>query len=65
MFPKTNKAVLDESDWTDPDLDLTAYERSKLMAEKAAWDYYKSLDGNKFEFAVVNPGYVMGPMLHK
>ena len=34
------------------------------LAEKAAWDYTISLSPEeKFELVVINPGFVMGPVL--
>lgn len=54
-----------EDDWTDvesPDLD--SYTKSKVLAEKAAWDFIKELpDERKMELAVINPGFVLGPPL--
>lgn len=56
--------VFTEEDWTDPDK-LDAYGKSKTLAEKAAWDYVKELpDEDKIELAVVNPAYVMGPVIN-
>ena len=53
-----------EADWTDLKDTPSTYIKSKTMAEKAAWDYMKGLpDGKKFELAVINPGFVMGPVL--
>ncbi|XP_070545376.1 uncharacterized protein [Ptychodera flava] len=52
-----------ENDWPDPDK-MLPYEKSKLLAEKAGWDYVKNMKGiNKFELAVMNPGLVLGPIL--
>ncbi|RNA00909.1 NADPH-dependent aldehyde reductase ARI1-like isoform X1 [Brachionus plicatilis] len=51
-----------ENDW--PDLkDQQAYTKSKIMAEKAAWDFMKENNPN-FVLTTINPGYVMGPLLH-
>lgn len=56
--------VFTEEDWTDPEK-LDAYGKSKTLAEKAAWDYVKELpDEDKIELAVVNPAYVMGPVIN-
>ncbi|KAK7478306.1 hypothetical protein BaRGS_00030458, partial [Batillaria attramentaria] len=53
-----------EEDWSDVE-SLDAYAKSKTLAEKAAWDYIKELpDEDKIELAVINPAYVMGPVLH-
>ncbi|XP_061170792.1 uncharacterized protein LOC133180267 [Saccostrea echinata] len=53
-----------EEDWMEPEK-LNAYGKSKTLAEKAAWDYVKELpDEDKIELAVINPGYVMGPVIN-
>ena len=53
-----------EADWTDVDKIGLAYVKSKTLAEKAAWDFVKELpEKERFELAVINPGYVMGPIL--
>jgi nucleoside-diphosphate-sugar epimerase len=60
----SDKRVLDEDDWTDPDEDgLTPYVRSKTIAEHAAWDLAKER-GAEDRLAVVNPGAIIGPLLH-
>jgi dihydroflavonol-4-reductase len=53
-----------EADWTDAAnvADTTAYERSKTLAERAAWDWLKA-EGGKLELATVNPALVLGPVL--
>ncbi|XP_064614820.1 uncharacterized protein LOC135479039 isoform X1 [Liolophura sinensis] len=56
--------VYSEEDWANPEK-LDAYAKSKTLAEKAAWEYIKELpDDDKVELAVINPAYVMGPVLH-
>ncbi|XP_060599031.1 uncharacterized protein LOC132752687 [Ruditapes philippinarum] len=55
--------VYTEEDWMEPEK-LDGYGKSKVNAEKAAWDYVKELpDEDKIELSVVNPGYVLGPVL--
>ena len=55
--------VYTEKDWS-PEAACAPYEKSKLKAEQAAWDFVKKLDDTKrFELAVVNPAYVQGPLL--
>ncbi len=56
-----------EQDWTPLGAATTpAYVKSKVLAERAAWDLVTSLEENeRFEFAVVNPGLVVGPLLLK
>ena len=52
-----------EENWSDEKV-LRPYEKSKLLAERASWDFVKELeDGKKFEFSVVCPAVVMGPAL--
>ena len=55
----------DHTTWTDiTSKYVTPYQKSKTIAEKAAWDFYNNQDNsNKMEMAVINPGGVMGPQL--
>lgn len=53
----------DESNWTNAQSqDLTAYTKSKTLAERAAWDFI-AREGGAMELAVVNPVAVCGPVL--
>ncbi|PIK53109.1 hypothetical protein BSL78_10028 [Apostichopus japonicus] len=58
---------LNENDWSDPShggAEAEPYCISKLMAEKAAFEYVEKLsDKDKFEICTVLPGYVIGPTL--
>ena len=55
--------VYSEKDWSAEE-SCPPYEKSKLRAEKAAWNFVNGLEESKrFEFAVVNPGAVIGPLL--
>jgi nucleoside-diphosphate-sugar epimerase len=52
----------DETHWTDPTIsDLTAYVKSKTLAERAAWDFVAK-EGGGLELSVVNPVGVFGPV---
>lgn len=52
-----------EADWTDEnEVGISVYEKSKLLAEKAAWDYVKRSDVN-LEFVTVNPVAIFGPSM--
>ena len=52
-----------ESDWSVEGM-CDGYEKSKLLAERAALDFVSKLDNDKkFEFSVINPGAAMGPLL--
>jgi nucleoside-diphosphate-sugar epimerase len=52
----------DERDWTDLNARLSAYVRSKTVAEQAAWEFMRR-EGGALELAVVNPTAVFGPVL--
>jgi nucleoside-diphosphate-sugar epimerase len=60
---KAQTAPFNETDWTDPNGEgLTAYVKSKTLAERAAWDFIAK-EGGGLELSVVNPVAVMGPVL--
>jgi dihydroflavonol-4-reductase len=56
-----------EDNWTvldNPEIPIDAYTESKTLAERAAWEFHKSLPENeRFELCTVNPTLVQGPML--
>ncbi|MFJ1768144.1 SDR family oxidoreductase [Amycolatopsis sp. NPDC088138] len=52
--------VFTEADWTDVDGGIPPYQKSKTLAEKAAWEFVA--DGGP-ELAAVNPVGVFGPVL--
>lgn len=64
---ETRDELWTEEDWTDVDklrVPYDSYLKSKTLAERAAWDFMTNLpDDKKFELAVINPGYIMGPHL--
>ena len=53
-----------EADWTDETNrnDTSAYERSKTIAERAAWAW-REAEGRALELVTVNPALVLGPVL--
>lgn len=52
-----------EENWTNPEgKDVTAYVKSKTLAERAAWDFI-AREGGDLELSVVNPVGVLGPVL--
>ncbi|GAA1895046.1 NAD-dependent epimerase/dehydratase family protein [Asanoa iriomotensis] len=58
--PPDPHGVADETVWTDPaDPNLTPYRRSKLLAERAAWDFAAD---NGLELTTVLPAAVFGPL---
>jgi dihydroflavonol-4-reductase len=54
-----------ESDWSNLDgARIGAYDKSKTIAERAAWDYMDAVKANSpMQLAVINPGLVLGPLL--
>lgn len=65
LYGRDRSRTFDESDWSDIESDrIGAYEKSKTIAERAAWDYVASLGGEKrLELTTINPGLVLGPIL--
>jgi nucleoside-diphosphate-sugar epimerase len=54
--------IFTEEDWTDANVPLPAYIKSKTLAEKAAWDFIEK-DGNGLELTVINPVGIFGPVI--
>ncbi|PIF46641.1 nucleoside-diphosphate-sugar epimerase [Chryseobacterium sp. 52] len=53
--------LITEESWTDPnEKGLSAYNKSKVYAERAAWDFIKREGGN-LELTVINPTAIFGP----
>ncbi|XP_028405338.1 tetraketide alpha-pyrone reductase 1-like [Dendronephthya gigantea] len=56
--------MLTEEDWSVLE-SCPPYEKSKVLAEQSAWDFVKKLpDEQKFDLVTINPGYMLGPLLH-
>ena len=52
-----------EADWTNTAAKgLSVYEKSKTLAERAAWDFIRS-EGGKLELVTINAVAIMGPAL--
>jgi len=61
--PNRQEHVYTEEDWSPLEA-CPPYERSKTLAEQAAWNFVKELpEKEKFDLAVINPGFVQGPAL--
>lgn len=62
--PESQKEIYTEEDWSDAEV-LAPYEKSKLLAEKAAWAFMSELpkDDTSFELVYVVPGLVQGPSI--
>ena len=56
------RAPFDETTWTNLDVSVAAYTKSKTLAEREAWDFI-AREGGGLELSVVNPVGVFGPVL--
>jgi len=57
--------VFTDDDWSDPEGKsgyISAYQKSKTLAERAAWDFIER-EGGDMELTVVNPVGIFGPSL--
>jgi len=54
--------IFTEEDWTDVNVPLPAYIKSKTVAEKAAWDFIREND-SAMELTVINPVGIFGPAM--
>jgi len=66
MMGDGNKSInVNQDTWTNPNAkNMSAYVKSKTLAEQSAWDFINSQDGNnKLEMVVINPGPIWGPTL--
>jgi nucleoside-diphosphate-sugar epimerase len=55
-------APFDERDWTNISGEMSAYVRSKAIAERAAWDFIAT-EGGALELSAINPAGIFGPVL--
>ncbi len=61
--PLSRDVVSDETMWANPDdPQFDAYRVSKILAEKAAWEFVSAQDG-AIEFTTIMPGAIFGPVL--
>ncbi|NNM62480.1 MAG: aldehyde reductase [Steroidobacteraceae bacterium] len=62
---KPQNIPFDETRWTNVDgPGVSAYAKSKTLAERAAWDFI-ARNGGKLELSVVNPVAIFGPTLSR
>ncbi|GAB3790893.1 aldehyde reductase [Spirosoma horti] len=54
-------APYDETSWTNVAGKAPAYQKSKTLAERAAWEFIKQ-EGDGLELSAINPVTVMGPV---
>ena len=66
MLEDADKSInIDYNSWTNVKAkNVSAYAKSKTLAERSAWDFVKNQNKeNPMELSVVNPGPVFGPSL--
>ena len=65
VYGNDRSRTFTEADWSNLDGPrIGAYDKSKTIAERAAWEYMASIKGSSpLELAVINPGLVLGPLL--
>jgi dihydroflavonol-4-reductase len=56
------KEPFDETSWTNLDGEMSAYVKSKAIAERAAWNFVAG-EGGALELASINPAGIFGPAL--
>ncbi|MDR6919895.1 aldehyde reductase [Chryseobacterium sp. S-02] len=54
--------IFTEKDWTDSNVELPAYIKSKTIAEQSAWEFIEK-QGNGLELSVINPVGIFGPVI--
>ena len=60
---KDTSTLITEDEWTDPnEKGLSAYNKSKILAERAAWEFMQNGSGG-MELTVINPMGIFGPSL--
>lgn len=67
-YGQKGKEDFTEADWSNVEADIGAYAASKTLAERAAWDFMKTLpDGGTdiaaMELVTINPSLVIGPLI--
>ncbi len=65
VYGNDRATTFDESHWTNVEgKRVGAYDRSKTIAERAAWNFIDELGAEStLELVVINPGLVLGPLL--
>ena len=68
MLEDADKSInIDYNSWTNVKAkNVSAYAKSKTLAERSAWDFVKNQNKeNPMELSVVNPGPVFGPYSYR
>lgn len=56
------QAPFDETSWSNLEGEMSAYVKSKVLAERAAWEFM-AREGGALELSVINPAGIFGPVL--
>ena len=60
--PDDAEKIFTERDWPNPEQQHGFYEKSKTMAERAAWDFVNAMpEAERIELTTVCPGMILGP----
>ncbi|MFN8410967.1 MAG: aldehyde reductase [Anaerolineales bacterium] len=55
-----------EADWSDINKNIGSYQKSKTLAERAAWDFINGAENtSKLEMVAINPPIILGPVPNK
>lgn len=58
--------IITENDWANENTTENSYSKSKILSEKAAWEFWNTLPENeRFELVSLNPGNLFGPAFKK
>jgi dihydroflavonol-4-reductase len=65
VYGNDRSRLFTEADWSNLAGErIGAYDKSKTIAERTAWDYMGTIeDSSSMELSVINPGLVLGPLL--
>jgi nucleoside-diphosphate-sugar epimerase len=65
VYGNDRSRTFTEADWSNLDgARIGAYDKSKTIAERAAWEYMVSAKAaSSMQLVVINPGLVLGPLL--
>lgn len=57
------KPICGPGDWSDINQNIGAYNKSKTIAEQAAWSFINSQEQKNMTMTTIHPGLVLGPLL--
>ena len=66
IYGNERQQTFNEENWANTNSPkMGAYQKSKALAERAAWAFMESDEAQTLELSVINPGLVLGPILGK